>query len=216
MPRSLARRARSHRGRQGRCVLGIGVPIAPVGIQAHLAVDDGAAQSLHCEWHTPHRQAEAAILSTYTRRALIGSTPDHDSEAIAGLRPLLRHTRPGAARHLADCPRYAYAESSALGHRPWAIDGLDSTAPRDPDVLSRARCTQAVAGRTGTVGHRLHSAVDVAMRTGKRGRAEPGFAGTGSAVGSRRHRCDGWGPASERAAPLRATRTASTSTIGSS
>lgn len=113
---------------------------------------------------------EAAVLSTCNRTEFYLASAEE--AAVEHWLGSLRRLRPRAPILRADCHRYQLTGSEALRHLVRVACGLDSAVLGDGQILPQVRKAAAIAAQAGTLGTYLNQAFRLAVRAGKRARAE--------------------------------------------
>ncbi len=119
--------------------------------------------------------AEALIVATCNRTEFY--VVHHDADlADACVREVVRQMR-GADLLAPGAPRYTATDVAAGRHLFRVAAGLDSMVLGDAQILGQIKEAVALARQAGTVGPLLDRLFDLALRTGKRARAETAVSG---------------------------------------
>jgi len=156
-------------------LLGVSFRTAPVAVRETLSFQPAEASALLQDSLLQDSGAgtnggEAAVLSTCNRTEFYLASADE--AAVERWLGYLRRLRPQAPILRADCHRYQLTGSEAFGHLVRVACGLDSAILGDGQILPQVRKAAAIAAQAGTLGIYLNQAFALAVRAGKRARAE--------------------------------------------
>jgi glutamyl-tRNA reductase len=154
-------------------VVGLSHKSAPVATLERAAVGgDALGKLLHDVAHLPDI-AEAFVISTCNRVEVYAEVHRFHG-AVNGVCELL-------ARHSGIAPveltgtLYVHYEDGAVQHLLAVASGLDSMVVGEDQILGQVRTALKLAGEHGTLGRSLRDLGRLALRTGKRARAETGI-----------------------------------------
>jgi glutamyl-tRNA reductase len=154
-------------------VVGLSHKSAPVHVLERAAVSgDPLRKLLHEVAHLPDI-AETFVVSTCNRVEVYAEVNRfHDS--VAGVCELLsRHS--GIPAHELTDSLYVHYEDRAVQHLLAVASGLESIVVGEDQILGQVRSALKLAGEQGTLGRSLRDLGRLALRTGKRARAENGI-----------------------------------------
>jgi glutamyl-tRNA reductase len=161
-------------------VVGLSHKTAPVTILERAAVTgDTLGKLLHDVARLPD-VAETFVISTCNRVEVYAEV-DRFHSGVAGVCDLLsRHSGIPAAELTAGL--YVHYEDRAVQHLLAVSSGLESMVVGEDQILGQVRTALKVAGDHGTLGRSLRDLGRLALRTGKRARAETGIDRLGLSV----------------------------------
>ena len=154
-------------------VVGLSHKSAPVSVLERAAVSgDTLSKLLHDVARLPDI-AETFVISTCNRVEVYAEV-DRFHGGVAGVCELLsRHS--GIAVHELTGSLYVHYEDRAVQHLLAVSSGLESVVVGEDQILGQVRSALKVAGEQGTLGRSLRDLGRLALRTGKRARAETGI-----------------------------------------
>jgi glutamyl-tRNA reductase len=154
-------------------VVGLSHKSAPVPVLERAAVSgDTLRKLLHDVLHLPDI-AETFIVSTCNRVEVYAEVNRFHS-GVAGVCELLsRHS--GIPAHELTDSLYVHYEDRAVQHLLAVASGLESIVVGEDQILGQVRSALRVAGEQGALGRSLRDLGRLALRTGKRARAETGI-----------------------------------------
>lgn len=154
-------------------VVGLSHKSAPVPVLERAAVSgDTLGKLLHDVAHLPDI-AETFVISTCNRVEVYAEV-DRFHGGVAGVCELLsRHS--GIPAHELTSSLYVHYEDRAVQHLLAVSSGLESMVVGEDQILGQVRAALKLAGEQGTLGRALRDLGRVALRTGKRARAETGI-----------------------------------------
>jgi glutamyl-tRNA reductase len=154
-------------------VVGLSHKSAPVPVLERAAVSgDTLRKLLHDVAHLPDI-AETFIVATCNRVEVYAEVNRFHS-GVAGVCELLsRHS--GIPAHELTDSLYVHYEDRAVQHLLAVASGLESIVVGEDQILGQVRSALRVAGEQGTLGRSLRDLGRLALRTGKRARAETGI-----------------------------------------
>jgi glutamyl-tRNA reductase len=154
-------------------VVGLSHKSAPVPVLERAAVSgDTLRKLLHDVVHLPDI-AETFIVATCNRVEVYAEVNRFHS-GVAGVCELLsRHS--GIPAHELTDSLYVHYEDRAVQHLLAVASGLESIVVGEDQILGQVRSALRVAGEQGTLGRSLRDLGRLALRTGKRARAETGI-----------------------------------------
>jgi glutamyl-tRNA reductase len=154
-------------------VVGLSHKSAPVPVLERAAVSgDTLRKLLHDVAHLPDI-AETFVVSTCNRVEVYAEVNRFHS-GVAGVCELLsRHS--GIPAHALTDSLYVHYEDRAVQHLLAVASGLESIVVGEDQILGQVRSALRVAGEQGTLGRSLRDLGRLALRTGKRARAETGI-----------------------------------------
>jgi glutamyl-tRNA reductase len=121
--------------------------------------------------------AEVFVVSTCNRVEVYADVDRFHAGVTAICEMLARHC--GVPAHELTTHLYVHYEDRAVSHLMAVACGLDSIVVGEGQILGQVRSALKVAGDHGTVGRVLSDLGRLALRTGKRARAETGVGGAG-------------------------------------
>jgi glutamyl-tRNA reductase len=154
-------------------VVGLSHKTAPVAVLEQAAVSgDTLGKLLHDVARLPDI-AETFVISTCNRVEVYAEV-DRFHGGVAGVCELLsRHS--GIPAHELTGSLYVHYEDRAVQHLLAVSSGLESVVVGEDQVLGQVRSALRVAGEQGTLGRSLRDLGRLALRAGKRARAETGI-----------------------------------------
>ncbi len=154
-------------------VVGLSHKSAPVPVLERAAVSgDTLRKLLHDVAHLPDI-AETFIVATCNRVEVYAEVNRFHS-GVAGVCELLsRHS--GIPAHELTDSLYVHYEDRAVQHLLAVASGLESIVVGEDQILGQVRSALRMAGEQGTLGRSLRDLGRLALRTGKRARAETGI-----------------------------------------
>ena len=154
-------------------VVGLSHKSAPVPVLERAAVGgDTLRKLLHDVVHLPDI-AETFVVSTCNRVEVYAEVNRFHS-GVAGVCELLsRHS--GIPAHELTDSLYVHYEDRAVQHLLAVASGLESIVVGEDQILGQVRSALRVADEQGTLGRSLRDLGRLALRTGKRARAETGI-----------------------------------------
>jgi glutamyl-tRNA reductase len=154
-------------------VVGLSHKSAPVHVLERAAVSgDTLRKLLHDVAHLPDI-AETFVVSTCNRVEVYAEV-NRFHGGVAGVCELLsRHS--GIPAHELTESLYVHYEDGAVEHLLAVASGLESIVVGEDQILGQVRSALRVAGEQGTLGRSLRDLGRLALRTGKRARAETGI-----------------------------------------
>jgi glutamyl-tRNA reductase len=158
-------------------VVGLSHRSAPVATLERAAVSgDVLGKLLHDVAHLPDI-AETFVVSTCNRVEVYAEVHRFHG-AVSGVCELLARYSGIEPAELTST-LYVHYEDRAVQHLLEVASGLDSMVVGEGQILGQVRTALKVAGDHGTLGRSLRDLGRVALRTGKRARAETGIDGLG-------------------------------------
>ena len=154
-------------------VVGLSHKSAPVPVLERAAVSgDTLHKLLHDVAHLPDI-AETFVVATCNRVEVYAEVNRFHS-GVAGVCELLsRHS--GIPAHELTDSLYVHYEDRAVQHLLAVASGLESIVVGEDQILGQVRSALRVAGEQGTLGRSLRDLWRLALRAGKRARAETGI-----------------------------------------
>lgn len=154
-------------------VVGLSHKSAPVAILERAAVGaDALVKLLHDVADLPD-VAETFVISTCNRVEVYADV-DRFHGAVAGVCELLARYSGIEPGELTGC-LYVHYEDRAVQHLLAVASGLDSMVVGEDQILGQVRTALRMAGERGTTGRSLRDLGRLALRAGKRARAETGI-----------------------------------------
>jgi glutamyl-tRNA reductase len=154
-------------------VVGLSHKSAPVTVLERASVSgDTLGKLLHEVAHLPDI-AETFVISTCNRVEVYAEV-DRFHGAVAGVCELLSRYSGIPAAELTSS-LYVHYEERAVQHLLGVSSGLDSMVVGEDQILGQVRTALKVAGDRGTLGRSLRDLGRLALRVGKRARAETGI-----------------------------------------
>jgi glutamyl-tRNA reductase len=154
-------------------VVGLSHKSAPVALLERASVSgDALGKLLRDVAHLPN-VAEAFVISTCNRVEIYAEV-DRFHGAVAGVCELLSRYSGIPAAELTSS-LYVHYEDRAVQHLLAVSSGLESMVIGEDQILGQVRTALRVAGDHGTLGRSLRDLGRLALRAGKRARAETGI-----------------------------------------
>ena len=154
-------------------VVGLSHKTAPVSVLERAAVSgDPLGKLLHDVVHLPDI-AETFVISTCNRVEVYAEVGRFHG-GVAGLCEALSRHSGIPAQELTAC-LYVHYEDRAIQHLLAVSSGLESVVVGEDQILGQVRSALKLAGEQGTLGRSLRDLGRLALRTGKRARAETGI-----------------------------------------
>ena len=154
-------------------VVGLSHKSAPVAVLERAAVSgDTLGKLLHDVARTPDI-AEAFVISTCNRVEIYAEV-NRFHGGVAGVCELLSRYS-GIPPHELTSSLYVHYEDRAVQHLLAVSSGLESMVVGEDQILGQVRSALKLAGDQGTLGRSLRDLGRLALRTGKRARAETGI-----------------------------------------
>ena len=154
-------------------VVGLSHKSAPVSVLERAAVSgDTLGKLLHDIAHLPDI-AETFVISTCNRVEVYAEV-DRFHSGVAGVCELLSRHSGIPASELTSC-LYVHYEDRAVQHLLAVSSGLESVVVGEDQILGQVRSALKLAGDHGTLGRSLRDLGRLALRAGKRARAETGI-----------------------------------------
>lgn len=154
-------------------VVGLSHKSAPVALLERASVSgDALGKLLRDVAHLPN-VAEAFVISTCNRVEIYAEV-DRFHGAVAGVCELLSRYSGIPAAELTSS-LYVHYEDRAVQHLLAVSSGLESMVIGEDQILGQVRTALRVAGEHGTLGRSLRDLGRLALRAGKRARAETGI-----------------------------------------
>ncbi len=161
-------------------VVGLSHKSAPVAILEQAAVSGDTLAKLLSDVALAEPVAEAFVVSTCNRVEVYADVDRFHAGVTAICELLARHCGIPAREltpHL-----YVHYEDRAVGHLLGVACGLDSVVVGEGQILGQVRSAVKLADEHGTVGRVLGELGRLALRTGKRARAETGIGRAGQSL----------------------------------
>ena len=161
-------------------VVGLSHKSAPVAILEQAAVSGDTLAKLLCDVALAEPVAEAFVVSTCNRVEVYADVDRFHGGVTAICELLARHCGIPAREltpHL-----YVHYEDRAVGHLLGVACGLESVVVGEGQILGQVRSALKLAGEHGTVGRVLGELGRLALRVGKRARAETGIGRAGQSL----------------------------------
>ncbi len=154
-------------------VVGLSHKSAPVSVLERAAVSgDALGKLLHDVALLPDI-AETFVISTCNRVEVYAEVGRFHG-GVAGVCDLLSRHSGISVHELTSC-LYVHYEDRAVQHLLAVSSGLESMVVGEDQILGQVRSALKLAGEQGTLGRSLRDLGRVALRTGKRARAETGI-----------------------------------------
>jgi glutamyl-tRNA reductase len=154
-------------------VVGLSHKSAPVPVLERAAVSGDTLGKLLHDVALLSDIAETFVISTCNRVEVYAEV-DRFHGGVAGVCELLsRHT--GIPPHELTSCLYVHYEDRAVQHLLAVSSGLESMVVGEDQILGQVRSALKLAGDQGTLGRSLRDLGRLALRTGKRARAETGI-----------------------------------------
>ena len=161
-------------------VVGLSHKSAPVAILERVAVSGDSLSKLLRDVAQAESVAEVFVVSTCNRVEVYADVDRFHAGVTAICEMLARHC--GVPAHELTTHLYVHYEDRAVSHLMAVACGLDSIVVGEGQILGQVRSALKVAGDHGTVGRVLSDLGRLALRTGKRARAETGVGGAGRSL----------------------------------
>jgi glutamyl-tRNA reductase len=161
-------------------VVGLSHKSAPVAILEQAAVSGDTLAKLLSDVVLAEPVAEAFVVSTCNRVEVYADVDRFHAGVTAICELIARHCGIPAREltpHL-----YVHYEDRAVGHLLGVACGLDSVVVGEGQILGQVRSALKLADEHGTVGRVLSQLGRLALRTGKRARAETGIGRAGQSL----------------------------------
>jgi glutamyl-tRNA reductase len=154
-------------------VVGLSHKSAPVSVLERAAVSGDALSKLLHDVALLPDIAETFVISTCNRVEVYAEVGRFHG-GVAGVCELLsRHS--GISQHELTSCLYVHYEDRAVQHLLAVSSGLESMVVGEGQILGQVRSALKLAGDQGTLGRSLRDLGRLALRTGKRARAETGI-----------------------------------------
>jgi glutamyl-tRNA reductase len=154
-------------------VIGLSHKSAPVSILERAALSGDTLRKLLHDVALLPDIAEAFVISTCNRVEVYAEV-DRFHGGVAGVCELLsRHS--GISAHELTASLYVHYEDRAVQHLLAVSSGLESMVVGEDQILGQVRSALKLAGEQGTLGRSLRDLGRLALRAGKRARAETGI-----------------------------------------
>ena len=161
-------------------VLGVSHHSAPLRVLDRLAMSRDEADQLAADLTCTDVVAEAIVLATCNRVEVYADVTRFHPAVSAVAERLAKTAGVDQAELLAHS--YVHFDSAAVGHLFSVAAGLDSMVVGEGQILGQVRATLLRGQETGTAGRELNSAVQRALRVGKRVHAQTGIDRSGVSV----------------------------------
>ena len=161
-------------------VVGLSHKSAPVAILERVAVSGDSLSKLLRDVAQAESVAEVFVVSTCNRVEVYADVDRFHAGVTAICEMLARHC--GVPAHELTTHLYVHYEDRAVSHLMAVACGLDSIVVGEGQILGQVRSALKVAGDHGTVGRVLSDLGRLALRSGKRARAETGVGGAGRSL----------------------------------
>jgi glutamyl-tRNA reductase len=161
-------------------VVGLSHKSAPVAILERVAVTGDTLAKLLSDVTLAEPVAETFVVSTCNRVEIYADVDRFHAGVTAICELLARHCGVPArelTQHL-----YVHYEDRAVGHLLDVTCGLDSVVVGEGQILGQVRSALKLAGEHGTIGRVLGELGRLALRAGKRARAETGIGQAGQSL----------------------------------
>jgi len=161
-------------------VVGLSHKSAPVAMLERAAVSRDTLTKLLSDLACAEPVADVFVVSTCNRLEVYAEVDRFHAGVTAVCELLARHCgvpERELARHL-----YVYHQERAVSHLLAVACGLDSMVPGEEQILGQLRAVIKLAGQHGTIGRTLGDLGRVALRAGKRVRAETGITRAGTSL----------------------------------
>ena len=154
-------------------VVGLSHKSAPVAILERAVVSGDTLAKLLRDVAQAEPVAEVFVVSTCNRVEVYAEVDRFHAGVTAICELLARHC--GVPAHELTANLYVHYEDRAVSHLMAVTCGLDSMVVGEGQILGQVRSALRFAGEQGTVGRVLGDLGRLALRTGKRVRAETGI-----------------------------------------
>ena len=160
-------------------VVGLSHKSAPVATLERVAVSGDTLTKLLRDVVQAEPVAEAFVVSTCNRVEVYADVDRFHAGVTAICELLARHC--GLPPHELTQYLYVHYEDRAVSHLLAVAAGLDSIVVGEDQILGQVRSAVKLAAEHGTAGRVLGELGQLALRTGKRARAETGIGRAGPA-----------------------------------
>jgi len=164
----------------GVVVVGLSHKTAPVAVQERAAVSGDTLAKMICDLGRAEPVAETFAVSTCNRVEVYADV-DRFHAGVTAIRELLARycgiAEQELIRHL-----YVHYEDRAVSHLLAVACGLDSVVVGEEQILAQVRSALKLAREQGTLGRVLGDLGRLALRAGKRARAETAIGRAGSSL----------------------------------
>ncbi len=200
-------------------VVGLSHKSAPVATLERAAVSGDTLTKLLRDVMQAEPVAEAFVVSTCNRVEVYADVDRFHAGVTAICELLARHC--GVPSHELTPHLYVHYEDRAVSHLLAVAAGLDSMVVGEDQILGQVRSAIKLAAEHGTAGRVLSELGQLALRTGKRARAETGIGRAGhslltAAVELAAARLDPVSPSTVRPSTAQPASTVSPSTVSPS
>ncbi len=154
-------------------VLGISHRSAPVAVLDALALTPADAEQLAADLCATDSVSEAIVLATCNRVEVYADIARFHPAVAAVTEVLAKAT--GADRATLLEHSYLHFDAAAVTHLFTVAAGLDSMVVGEPQILGQVRAALVRGQDSGTAGRELNSAVQSALRVGKRVHSDTGI-----------------------------------------
>jgi glutamyl-tRNA reductase len=161
-------------------VVGLSHKSAPVATLERCAVSGDTLAKLICDLSHAEPVAEVFVISTCNRVELYADVNRFHAGVIAICELLARHC--GVPEAELTPYLYVHYEDRAVSHLLAVACGLDSVVVGEEQILGQVRSAMKTAREQGTVGRVLGDLGRVALRAGKRARAETAIGRAGASL----------------------------------
>ncbi len=158
-------------------VVGLSHKSAPVATLERAAVSGDTLTKLLRDVRQAEPVAEAFVVSTCNRVEVYADVDRFHAGVTAICELLARHC--GVPSHELTPHLYVHYEDRAVSHLLAVAAGLDSMVVGEDQILGQVRSAVKLAAEQGTAGRVLSELGQLALRTGKRARAETGIGRAG-------------------------------------
>ena len=158
-------------------VVGLSHKSAPVAIMERAAVSGDTLAKLLVDLARAEPVAEAFVISTCNRVEVYADV-DRFHAGVTAIRELIARHCGIPARELTP-HLYVHYEDRAVSHLLAVACGLDSMVVGEEQIVGQVRSAVRLAAEHGTIGRVLGDLSRLALRAGKRARAETGIGRTG-------------------------------------
>ncbi len=161
-------------------VLGVSHRSAPLRVLDRLGLTQDEAARLAADLTAGDPVAEAIVLATCNRIEVYADVTKFHPAVAATTEMLAKST--GTERTELAAHSYVHFDSAAVAHLFSVAAGLDSMVVGESQILGQLRATLRAAQADGTAGKALNSAIQQALRVGKRVHHETGIDRSGVSV----------------------------------
>jgi glutamyl-tRNA reductase len=161
-------------------VLGISHRSAPLRVLDDVALTPDEAERLAGDLTASDVASEAIVLATCNRVEVYADVPRFHP-AVAAIADLLAKAS-GADREVLLDHSYVHFDSAAVAHLFAVAAGLDSMVVGEAQILGQVRAALVRGQESGTAGRLLNTAVQQALRVGKRVHTETGIDRSGVSI----------------------------------